>query len=81
MTGTGTQLALASGALISLGLVLAVWRLLPAEPDLAEALERLAPLTARGRSLREETTTPPRDTYERVGRGLWRTFRGWDGRR
>ncbi len=67
MTGTGTQLALASGALISLGLVLAVWRLLPAEPDLAEALERLAPLTARGRSLREETTTPPRDTYERVG--------------
>ena len=31
---TGAQIALASGALISLGLVLAVWRLVPATPDL-----------------------------------------------
>ena len=29
---TGAQLALASGALITLGLVLAVWRLVPAAP-------------------------------------------------
>ncbi len=43
---TGLQLALAAGALMSLGWVLLVIRLTPAEPDLAEALSRLTP--ARG---------------------------------
>lgn len=45
---TGLQLALLAGGLLGLGLVLWVARLLPAEPDLAEALERLTP--ARGRA-------------------------------
>lgn len=45
---TGLQLALAAGALLSLGVVLLVVRLVPAEPDLAEALGRLTP--ARGRA-------------------------------
>lgn len=45
---TGLQLALAAGALVSLGVVLLVIRLVPAEPDLAEALGRLTP--ARGRA-------------------------------
>jgi hypothetical protein len=45
---TGLQLALAAGALMSLGVVLLVIRLTPAEPDLAEALSRLTP--ARGRA-------------------------------
>src|SRR5580765_851079 len=40
---TGLQLALAAGALISLGVVLLATRLMPAEPDLAEALSRLTP--------------------------------------
>ena len=40
---TGLQLALAGGALMGLGLALLVVRLLPAEPDLAEALGRLTP--------------------------------------
>lgn len=40
---TGLQLAVASGALIGLGVVLLGWRLLPAQPDLADALDRLAP--------------------------------------
>ncbi len=45
---TGLQLALAAGALVVLGVVLLVVRLMPAEPDLAEALGRLTP--ARGRN-------------------------------
>lgn len=45
---TGLQLTLAAGALIGLGVVLLVARLMPAEPDLAEALSRLTP--ARGRT-------------------------------
>ena len=40
---TGLQLALGAGALLALGAVLLIVRLLPAEPDLAEALGRLTP--------------------------------------
>ena len=39
----GMQLALVSGGLIGLGLALLVIRLLPADPDLADALGRLTP--------------------------------------
>lgn len=45
---TGLQLALAAGSLLALGVVLLVARLMPAEPDLTEALSRLTP--ARGRA-------------------------------
>lgn len=44
---TGLQLALAGGALIGLGVVLLIARLMPAEPDLAEALTRLTPTRGR----------------------------------
>jgi Type II secretion system (T2SS), protein F len=47
---TGAQLAMAGGALIMLGLVLAVWRLVPAEPDLGEVMDRLSPGFGRRRS-------------------------------
>ena len=40
---TGLQLALAGGALIGLGVALLLWRLVPADPDLADALARLSP--------------------------------------
>lgn len=40
---TGLQVVVVAGALVSLGLVLLVARLVPAEPDLADALERLSP--------------------------------------
>jgi hypothetical protein len=40
---TGAQLAMTAGALITLGLVLAVWHLVPAEPDLADVMDRLSP--------------------------------------
>jgi hypothetical protein len=47
MTLTGLQLAVAGGALVGLGVTLLVWRLLPTEPDLREALERLSPQPVR----------------------------------
>jgi len=39
----GLQLALLGGALVGLGVAMLVWRLLPAQPDLADALARIAP--------------------------------------
>ncbi|MFD1826773.1 MULTISPECIES: type II secretion system F family protein [Mumia] len=47
---TGLQLALLGGALLGLGVVLVVARLLPAEPDLAESLGRLSPTRTRASS-------------------------------
>ena len=44
---TSLQLAIAAGALIGLGVALLVWRLVPAQPDLRDALERLSPERAR----------------------------------
>lgn len=44
---TGLQLAILAGGLLGLGAVLLVARLLPAEPDLAEALARLTPSRSR----------------------------------
>ena len=43
---TGLQLALLAGAMVGLGLVLLTARLMPAEPDLADALRRLTPTRA-----------------------------------
>ena len=64
---TGAQLALASGALITLGLVLAVWRLVPAAPDLGDVVERLSP--TYGRRRRGAVDVPVTGGKERVG--LW----------
>jgi Type II secretion system (T2SS), protein F len=63
---TGLQLALAAGALISLGVVLLVMRLMSAEPDLAEALSRLTP--ARGRA---NTLSPVSTTTGKERLGVW----------
>ena len=65
---TGAQVAVASGALIGLGVALLVGRLLPAEPDLADALARLSPTPRR----RTRTGTGPAAIpggQERLG--LW----------
>lgn len=61
---TGLQFALVGGALLGLGFVLLVARLIPAEPDLAEALTRLTP--ARGRTTSRQSAVAPRGK-ERVG--------------
>ena len=64
---TGAQLALASGALVTLGLVLAVWRLVPAAPDLGDVVERLSP--SYGRRQRAAAEVPVTGGKERLG--LW----------
>jgi len=64
---TGAQLALASGALITLGLVIAVWRLVPAAPDLGDVVERLSP--SHGRRQRAAAEVPVTGGKERLG--LW----------
>ena len=64
---TGAQIALASGALISLGLVLAVWRLVPATPDLNDVMVRLSP--HRARQHRGLVPEPATTGAERLG--LW----------
>lgn len=65
MTST-LQLALLAGGLVGLGLTLVVWRLAPAQPDLADSLDRLSP----ERSLALPTSTTPIGTAkDRLG--LW----------
>lgn len=62
---TGLQLAILAGGLIGLGLMLLVARLLPAEPDLADALARVS-------ATRAGSTSKPaaaRSGTERIG--LW----------
>ncbi len=63
---TITQLAILGGGLIGFGLSLAVWRLVPAAPDLAAALDNLAPERALPRTA---ATLTPTNTQDRVG--LW----------
>lgn len=60
---TGLQLALLAGAMVGLGLVLLTARLMPAEPDLADALRRLTPT----RALRAATSGSAAAGKERIG--------------
>ncbi len=67
MTGpTALQLVTAAGALIGLGVALALWRMVPAQPDLRDALERLSP--EHGRRLATTTITDGGDATDRLGR-------------
>jgi len=61
---TGLQLALAAGALVALGMVLLVVRLMPAEPDLAEALSRLTPTRGRANTLGPATVNGGKERFE-----------------
>ena len=62
---TGLQLALLAGALVGLGVVLLAARLMPAEPDLAEALRRLTPTRTR------RTDTPVSAAVGKERIGVW----------
>jgi hypothetical protein len=62
----GMELAIAAGGLIGLGASLLVTRILPAEPDLADALGRLTPTRANATS---SIAAPAADGRERLG--LW----------
>ncbi len=63
---TGLQLAAVAGALISIGVVLLGVRLMPAEPDLAEALSRLTPARGRATALGPEPATVGKERL-----GVW----------
>ena len=63
---TGAQVALTAGALLGLGVALLVWRLVPAQPDLRDALQRLSPDHARRAT---QTVGAATDTTGRLG--LW----------
>ena len=63
---TGLQIAAAAGILLGLGVVLLIWQLVPAHPDLRDALERLSPDQARRRT---QAVTAATDSTQRLG--LW----------
>lgn len=65
MMTTGLQLALVAGALVGLGIALLIWRLVPADPELGDALQRLSPEHAKRRS--SEVSLSASDTRERLG--------------
>ena len=78
MTGpTAFQLAVAAGALIGGGVALLLWRLVPAQPDLRDALERLSPQRPRQTGTASPATVG--DATQRLGQwgmrvlppGLW----------
>lgn len=62
---TGLQLAILSGGLIGLGVTLLVARLLPVEPDLVDALQRVSSTRARTTA----TAAAAQTSKERLG--LW----------
>lgn len=69
---TGLQLALAAGSLLGLAVALAVWRLVPADPDLGDALARLSPQHGKRRA--DDAAHPTGDARERLGRWGMRTL-------
>jgi Flp pilus assembly protein TadB len=68
MSITGLQLAIVGGVLLGAGVAIAVWRLLPARPDLGDVLDRLSP-DSSGRILRgpEVNDGSPADRLGRWG--------------
>ena len=66
---TGLQLALFFGAMLGAGVALIVSRLLPAQPDLADALQRLDP--DRSSADVETTAAASQGLQERLGMLLW----------
>ena len=65
---TGLQFALLGGAMVGLGLALAVWRLAPSDPDLTNALDRLSPDYGRPHAT-SEGSSEGAPSRERLG--LW----------
>jgi hypothetical protein len=67
---TGLQLALASGTLLGFAVALLVWRLAPSDPDLTDALDRLAPgrvVSRRGGQVEVEGSAEPGSLVDRIG--------------
>ena len=72
---TSLQLALLSGALVGLGLSLLVWRIKPAQVDLATALDRLSPdRSLAGRVTDESQRAGEGDSRDKLGRWAMRAL-------
>jgi hypothetical protein len=69
---TALQLAAAAGVLLGLAAATLVWRLVPAQPDLDDALGRLGPHARR--SLHAQHGAGPGDARQRLGRWAMRTL-------
>lgn len=61
---TGLQLVITAGLLIGAGIALLIWRLVPAQPDLRDTLDRLSPDHARHHRTTDAATG---GTTERLG--------------
>ncbi len=72
---TGLQLAILGGLLIGLGVSLLLWRLVPAQPDLADVVQRYSPEGARQSlyvgSVAGDRTAATTDRSPRDRLGLW----------
>lgn len=64
---TGLQVALLSGLLLGGGLAVALWALVPAQPDLGDVLARLSPVSRRAVAPTTQQAEP--ETQERLG--IW----------
>jgi hypothetical protein len=65
---TGTQIILLSGALVGLAIALVVWYLAPAQPDLADVVDRFSPEAVKARTTARDTFTAL-TTQDKLG--LW----------
>jgi hypothetical protein len=65
---TGTQIILLSGALVGLAIALVVWYLAPAQPDLADVVDRFSPEAVKARTTARDTLTAL-TTHDKLG--LW----------
>lgn len=80
---TGLQLAVVGGALVALGLVLLVLRLVPAHPDLADVTHRYSPAGARRATASLTASSAGSSHSPRDRLGLWAMHRlpaAWWGR-
>ncbi|MBO1756464.1 type II secretion system F family protein [Allobranchiibius sp. CTAmp26] len=69
---TGLQLAIAGGGLVGLGVAGLIWRLVPAHPDLGDALDRLSPTPVRRGPA--DAVAAPADTREWLGQWAMKTL-------
>lgn len=77
---TGLQFALLGGALLGLGVALLLWRFVPAEPDLADVVQRYSPEGTKARVVAHATLSVT-GTPDRIGVWAMKRFpAGWWGR-
>lgn len=78
---TGLQLVITAGVLIGAGTALLIWRLVPAQPDLRDTLDRLSPEHARHHRTTTDTAATTGGSTERLGQwGMTRLPAGIWGR-